>query len=81
MVDKNGNPGVAYGSSDLLMGLCCSLSILSALGDSVPEALLRSSLLAPLVKLLNRAAREVCATQQNAAMHQQHYQGQARFNA
>ena len=74
-------PGsVSYGSSDLLMGLCCSLSILSALGDAVPEAVLRSTLLAHLVKLLNRAAREVCATQQNAQMHQQHYSAMARFN-
>lgn len=71
---------LSYSSTDLLMGLCCSLSILSALGDTVPESLLRSNLLAPLVKLLNRAAREVCATQQNAQMHQQHYNSQARFN-
>lgn len=51
---QQGQPSVSYGSSDLLMGLCCSLSILSALGESVPEGLLRATLLAPLVKLLNR---------------------------
>jgi hypothetical protein len=77
---QNMGAGVTYASNDLLMGLCCSLSILSALGGSVPETMLRTMLLTPLVKLLNRAAREVCATQQNAQMHQQHYTAQARFN-
>jgi len=73
-------PSVSYASSDLLMGICCSLSLLSSLSSSLPEDVLRATLLGPLVKLLNRAAREVCATQQNAQMHQQHYQATARFN-
>jgi hypothetical protein len=32
---------VTFAINDLLMGLCCSLSILSALEDSVPESMLQ----------------------------------------
>jgi hypothetical protein len=68
-----------YLSSDVLMGICCSLSILGAVQPSSPASLLHHQL-QPLVKLLNRAAREVCATAQNAQMHQQHYKTMAMFN-
>jgi hypothetical protein len=44
-----------------------------------PEALV-SVHMPPLVKLLNRCSRDVCANAQNGQMHQAHYQQVAKLN-
>ncbi|WIA37453.1 hypothetical protein OEZ86_014371 [Tetradesmus obliquus] len=68
-----------YASSEHLLGICCALSLLSAIHEVCPEALIGVHM-PPLVKLLNRCSRDVCANAQNGQMHQAHYQQVAKLN-
>lgn len=72
-------PASQYAASDCLLAVCCGLSVLQAVHEVAPESLVTAHM-TPLVKLLNRCAREVCATVMAGQMHQQHYQMVARQN-
>lgn len=69
---------VRFCSPSLPLGLV-SAALLLCLGQVCPEAVATSHM-PPLVKLLNRCARDVCANQQNAQMHQAHYQQAHKLN-
>eukprot|EP00879_Flechtneria_rotunda_P005042 GHRR01005319.1.p1 GENE.GHRR01005319.1~~GHRR01005319.1.p1 ORF type:complete len:3477 (+),score=1416.33 GHRR01005319.1:1112-11542(+) len=74
---QGGQP--TYASSDTLVGVCFSLAALRAIHEVSSDAVIATHL-SGLVRLLNRCARDVCATFQNGQMHQQHYQMMAKVN-
>jgi hypothetical protein len=58
---------------------CCVFLTPLVAPQVCPEALV-SVHMPPLVKLLNRCSRDVCANAQNGQMHQAHYQQVAKLN-
>jgi hypothetical protein len=62
-----------FSATPLLLGMCCSLSIISAIQDLVPATYMHA-FVPSIVKMLNRCAREMAVVHNGVATGQQHQQ-------